>query len=204
MAIRVEGDAKKLVESIITSNREALLKEVSARVGEVLDAMVKMLESAYEEALRRYEAVIVEAYRAFEDELKSLRAMMDKDYKLEKQTLEYEAVSRVIENVYQRMLTIEEKAREALYEKLLKELNDAGLLEGRDVTVVTGEVDLALVKNLVRSLGVNVEIRADPRVEGGFVVKLGGGGFYDYTFRTIFETLKPVLMSKAKRALLEG
>lgn len=201
---KIEGNLSLFIEKIINDIYSHYIEEINSSIQQAYEASKNLVSSAYEEAVRKSTQAISDYYNEAMGEIKSYEVGLDRDNRIEIQNMEASLINEVLDKVYQKLLDIPVEKKEKLYEKLLlrkiKELSDEKII------LYVCPYEVSAIEKIIdeNQLWNRITLLKDENVEAGFIVTNHEKTiFYDFTLRTIYESIKPYLMSKA-RAFLFG
>lgn len=199
---KIEGNPIKFTEKVLEEAYARFMNELKEEIEKAYSTSLSIVDSALEVSLKRGLKVISERYQSFKDELLSFEASLDRSIRLEKQQLEAHYVEKVLDTVYGMLLKLSVDEKKALYGPILSSLVDR-ISEGKIIVFVNpNERDLIggiLPDNINER---SIEVIIEPSIDSGFILTNENRTiFYDYTLRTMYESIKPHLMSKARITL---
>jgi vacuolar-type H+-ATPase subunit E/Vma4 len=201
---KIEGDPALFVERVLKDIFTRYMEEVSASLQQAYNTSKSLITSAYEEAVRKSVQIVTDYYNDALGEIRAYEVSLDRDNKIEIQNMETSLINGVLGKVYEKLVEIPMEEKEKLYKKLLMKVANESGEEKLVLYVVPSEADI--IKKIIdeKQLWSRITLQEDKSIDHGFIItNLDKTIFYDYTFRTIFESIKPYLMSKA-RAMLFG
>jgi vacuolar-type H+-ATPase subunit E/Vma4 len=201
---KIEGDLALFVERVLKDIFTRYMEELSASLQQAYDTSKSLITSAYEEAVRKSVQIVTDYYNDALGEIRAYEVSLDRDNKIEIQNMETSLINEVLGKVYEKLVEIPMEEKEKLYKKLLMKVANETGEEKLILYIAPSEADI--IKKIIdeKQLWSRITLQEDKSIDHGFIItNLDKTIFYDYTFRTIFESIKPYLMSKA-RAMLFG
>jgi vacuolar-type H+-ATPase subunit E/Vma4 len=201
---KIEGDPALFVERVLKDIFTRYIEEVGASMQQAYDTSKSLITSAYEEAVRKSVQIVTDYYNDALGEIRAYEVSLDRDNKIEIQNMETSLINEVLGKVYEKLVEIPMEEKEKLYKKLLMKVANESGEEKLILYVAPSEADI--IKKIIdeKQLWSRIALQEDKNIDHGFIITNSEKTiFYDYTFKTIFESIKPYLMSKA-RAMLFG
>jgi vacuolar-type H+-ATPase subunit E/Vma4 len=195
---KIEGDPALFVERVLKDIFTRYMEEVSTSMQQAYDTSKSLITSAYEEAVRKSVQIVTDYYNDALGEIRAYEVSLDRDNKIEIQNMETSLINEVLGKVYEKLVEIPMEEKEKLYKKLLMKVANESGEEKLVLYVAPSEADI--IKKIIdeKQLWSRITLQEDKSIDHGFIItNLDKTIFYDYTFRTIFESIKPYLMSKA-------
>jgi vacuolar-type H+-ATPase subunit E/Vma4 len=201
---KIEKDPVVFVERVLKDIFTRYMEEVSASMQQAYDTSKSLITSAHEEAVRKSVQIVTVYYNDALGEIRAYEVSLDKDNKIEIQNMETSLINEVLGKIYEKLVEISMEKKGKLYKKLLMKVANESSEEKLILYVAPSEADI--IKKIIeeKQLRNRITLQEDKSIDHGFIITNSEKTiFYDYTFRTIFESIKPYLMSKA-RAMLFG
>jgi len=201
---KIEGDPALFVERVLKDIFTRYMEEISASMQQAHDTSKSLITSAYEEAVRKSVQIVTDYYNDALGEIRAYEVSLDRDNNIEIQNMETSLINEVLGKLYEKLVEIPMEEKEKLYKKLLMKVANESGEEKLVLYVAPSEADI--IKKIIneKQLWSRITLQEDKSIDHGFIITNSDKTiFYDYTFRTIFESIKPYLMSKA-RAILFG
>ncbi len=147
MSEKILGKPERLAEEAL----KGVEKELRARLEEVKEGALKIIDTAFEEAMKEAEQRITRILSDAEEKLKAEQAALEAELRLRLARIRGEWIDRVLREVEQRISGfLDTKEYEEALERLV--VQAVAQIEGDEVIVEANERDVARVKEIIERL----------------------------------------------------
>lgn len=198
----IEGNPLLFVEKVLKNAYSKFLEDVNKAIQQAYDTSRGLLANAYEESINRAMTSLREYYNEALNDIRYHEVNIERDIRIELQNLESQLIDRVMSEVYNRLIGLSLSERRAFYENLMKRV--LPYLGEEKLILYVSPADIPIVNEILDryELVGRTSVKEDPSIELGFIVTNSERTmFLDYSLKTIFDSLKPYLMARAKSLL---
>lgn len=181
---------------------QKFINDINNELQQALNTAKKIIESAYEEALDSTLNSMSQIYHELISEIKSYEVTLEREIRINIQKLENHFVEDVMVELYGRFLKLPINIKRAIYQGLLSKFTCDS--QHQSFLLLVNPKEISIFKDLLinTNLANCLSIQEDVNIDSGFmIISHDKTIFYDYTLKTIFDSLKPHIMSKAKSIL---